>query len=82
MVGESIILDGGSGWSMSKSTCRWVLMLIGRGIVLRRLAPALEVLQLTKKTIPTNSDRPPTEVLKVVRKDLLALQLTLEYLEL
>ena len=57
-------------------------MLIGRGIVLRRLAPALEVLQLTKKTIPTNSDRPPTEVLKVVRKDLLALQLTLEYLEL
>ena len=42
----------------------------------------LEVLQLIKETIPTNSDRPPAEVLEVVRKDLLALPLTLEFLEL
>ena len=41
----------------------------------------LEVLQLIKETIPTNSDRPPAEVLEVVRKDLLALPLTLEFLE-
>jgi hypothetical protein len=42
----------------------------------------LEVLQLIKKTIPTNSDRPRAEVLEVVRKALLALPLTLEFLEL
>jgi len=43
---------------------------------------ACSILQLIKKTIPTNSDRPPAEVLEVVRKALLALPLTLEFLEL
>ena len=42
---------------------------------------ACSILQLIKKTIPTNSDRPPAEVLEVVRKALLALPLTLEFLE-
>ena len=41
----------------------------------------LEVLQLIKKTISTHTDPPPAEVLEVVWKALLALPLTLAFLE-
>src|SRR5262249_48334377 len=39
MVGESTILDRESGWSMWRSSCRWILMQIGRGIVLHCRMP-------------------------------------------